>query len=459
MCYSLCVYIFLDDVKKNFIMSCFKVRYYMEIAQEQQEENIIEILSLIHKKYAGINSRLSDAELYYIAEYFIERDKYNEKKRTQAEMADKIISYAKGECVTEEDIITTDKYIQDNKLKIEEICNEVEKEVKEDKTEEDYHQKIKKYWKKYGFEYLNEGDENYIICVSKEQIGLKTKHADHKICIALSYHRSKGKIYLKIYNGFKISNSHVLQKFLSLVERNTKYYQTESMSKINIEKKFMEEANEFSECNEEDIEEQEKYKQFSRNALFSITDRENFGYFDKNIELKKIKYGDKNRPIAFSKDRKYRYIDIDLSKLSTTCLAEEHIDIIKKTPKIQNEIKKQLLINPKILHYLIIEQCSKIPSAQQDDIYEFGKTMLEQYLDIIKQTAEYLKDIKEISTICSTQEQIYEDYLKEIKNKNIKEIREEIEYKNAEIEKKINSLNKKEIINKEIKGQAENLSL
>lgn len=432
----------------------------MEMTQEQQEKNIIEILSLIHKKYSVINSRLSDAELYYMAEYFIERDKYNEKKRTKEEMADKIISYAKGECVTKEDIITTDKYIQDNKLKIEKICNKVEKEVKEDKTEEDYHQKIKKYWKKYGFEYLNAGDENYIICVSKEQIGLKTNHPDHKICIALSYYISEeGKIYLNISNGFKISNSHVLQKFLSLVERNTKYYQTESMSKINIEKKFMEEENEFLDHNEEGIEEQEKYKQFSRNALFSITDRNNFYFFEENIELKKIKYSDKNRPIAISKDGKYRYIDIDLSGLTTACLADEHIDIIKKTPKIQDEIKKQLLINPKILHYLIIEQCSKIPSAKQDDIYEFGKTMLEQYLEIIKKTAESLKDITEISTICSAQEQIYNDYLKEIENKNINDIRKEIECKNAEIEKKINSLNKKEIINEEIKGRAENLSL
>ena len=432
----------------------------MEMTQEQQEKNIIEILSLIHKKYSVINSRLSNAELYYIAEYFIERDKYNEKKRTKEEMANKIISYAKGECVTKEDIITTDKYIQDNKSRIEEICNKVKKEFEEDKTEEDYHQKIKKYWNKYGFEYLNEGDENYIICVPKEQIGLKTNHPDHKICIALSYDVSEeGKIYLNISNGFKISNSHVLQKFLSLVERNTKYYQTESMSKINIEKKFMEEENEFLEHNEEGIEEQEKYKQFSRNALFSITDRKNFYFFEENIELKKIKYSDKNRPIAISKDGKYRYIDIDLSELTTARLAKEHIDIIKKTPKIQDEIKKQLLINPKILHYLIIEQCSKIPSAKQDDIYEFGKTMLEQYLEIIKKTAESLKDITEISTICSAQEQIYEDYLKEIKNKNIKDIREEIEYKNAEIEEKINSLNKKEIINKEIKGRAENLSL
>ena len=221
----------------------------------------------------------------------------------------------------------------------------------------------------------------------------------------------------------------------------------------------MEEENEFLDHNEEDIAEQEKYKQFSRNALFSIIDRKNFYSFEENIELKKIKYSDKNRPIAISKDGKYRYIDIDLSELTTARLAKEHIDIIKKTPKIQDEIKKQLLINPKILHYLIIEQCSKIPSAKQDDIYEFGKTMLEQYLEIIKKTAKYLKDITEISTICSTQKQIYEDYLKEIENKNINDIRKEIECKNAEIEKKINSLNKKEIINKEIKGRTENLSL
>ena len=85
--------------------------------------------------------------------------------------------------------------------------------------------------------------------------------------------------------------------------------------------------------------------------------------------------------------------------------------------------------------------------------------MLEQYLEIIKKTAESLKDITEISTICSAQEQIYNDYLKEIENKNINDIRKEIECKNAEIEKKINSLNKKEIINEEIKGRAENLSL
>ena len=103
------------------------------MTQEQQEKNIIEILSLIHKKYSVINSRLSNAELYYIAEYFIERDKYNEKKRTKEEMANKIISYAKGECVTKEDIITTDKYIQDNKSRIEEICNKVKKNLKKTK--------------------------------------------------------------------------------------------------------------------------------------------------------------------------------------------------------------------------------------------------------------------------------------------------------------------------------------
>ena len=71
----------------------------MQNAVPLNENNVIEICALAKMRYPKINNRISDLEMYHLCQSFIFRDVYNKIHKTKKQFADKIISFAKGECV------------------------------------------------------------------------------------------------------------------------------------------------------------------------------------------------------------------------------------------------------------------------------------------------------------------------------------------------------------------------
>ena len=71
---------------------------------QQLKQNIYQICASAIDKYPNILKRMSNVELYYLCENFLERDKYNKQKRTTNETEEKLISFAKEECVDMNDI-------------------------------------------------------------------------------------------------------------------------------------------------------------------------------------------------------------------------------------------------------------------------------------------------------------------------------------------------------------------
>ena len=83
----------INDEKKND-----------NIANEQYNEQICQICASAIDNYPSILNRISNVELYYLCENFLARDKFNVKHRSNEETVNKLISFAKGECIDVDDI-------------------------------------------------------------------------------------------------------------------------------------------------------------------------------------------------------------------------------------------------------------------------------------------------------------------------------------------------------------------
>ena len=91
-----------DDVNNEMIINDDEKND--NIANEQYNKKICQICASAIDKYPSILNRISNVELYYLCENFLARDKFNVKHRSNEETVNKLISFAKGECIDVDDI-------------------------------------------------------------------------------------------------------------------------------------------------------------------------------------------------------------------------------------------------------------------------------------------------------------------------------------------------------------------
>ena len=88
--------------------------------REKYDNIIIKLCAKVHEKYPKINKRLSNVELYQLIEYFIERDNYNDAKRTEEETVLNVINYGGRECCDIDDVKEENAFCEKKLKKVEE---------------------------------------------------------------------------------------------------------------------------------------------------------------------------------------------------------------------------------------------------------------------------------------------------------------------------------------------------
>ena len=92
---------------------------------EKYDNIIIKLCAKVHEKYPKNNKRLSNVELYYLIEYFIERDNYNDAKRTEEQTVLNVINYGKHECCDIDDVKEENAFCEKKMKKVEETPNKL----------------------------------------------------------------------------------------------------------------------------------------------------------------------------------------------------------------------------------------------------------------------------------------------------------------------------------------------
>ena len=353
-------------------------------------KQICKICTYAINKYPSILKRMSSVELYYLCENFLARDKFNEKKRSNEEIVNKLISFAKGECIDVDDVkqlkltdfkpfeseariehnslheyehgFPKDQYYKDGTLAvpIQTLWQEEEKYIKQYKSST----KAKK---------LGEGGHSAIFAFNKSNI-LSTKHKDKSLAIAVSVY---GEHELNhIAYDYKVICSKIL---LSLFARQTKYY-TDFMMKVILAKKEInsglttEDMGTYSnllKATFKNISFIERNKEIARELFFSIADRKKINsippmpYIEGQTTENSLV---KNRML----DNNGKFIEIDLDVLEPMKeesfsklwrFVVEHEASFKlseiKLSEIFSNLKKNLTISPKLIAYHTLMELKK----------------------------------------------------------------------------------------------------
>lgn len=381
------------------------------------DDNISKICAKAIDIYPAILDRISSVELYYLCENFIERDKYNSKKRSENATALKLVSFAKGECADKKDI----------------------KELKQNKDNSFF---TKQHQNNNKLEKIGQGVEKTIFSINKQDL-FETKHQDKKIVFAVEKEKEQT-IQKDAYNAATISQ----KILLSLFARQTKYYTTFMMKEIK--QKNGKKRNQKQYDNE-------KNKEMARQLFFRMWDHDNL--YEYNIKIddfyktllsnknNNTQYKDVKHNILFD-DNSKKNIYIDLQYLEAVDL-HNFIDMYNllqqstmfKLKNIHSNFKKLLTINPKLIVFHTLMELKKydfphIAISQQmqrkeknNDFIQTkesleGELQLRTIIDNLtiyknlliqaKKNFEKIKDNDGIVTLCDKQIKIYNKYLENI---------------------------------------------
>lgn len=451
-----------DAIKTD---TSIKLRKNKMDATIEYEEQICQICASAIDKYPSILKRMSNVELYYLCENFLARDEYNDKKRSLQETADKLISFAKGECVDVDDVkqlkLTDFKPFEsearteyDSLRKYSFGFNEAQyyKDGNLAVPIQTLWQERKEYKKKYKSstkaKSLGNGEHSAIFAFNKSNI-LPTKHKDKTLAIAVSMY-GEHKLNHIAYD-YKVICSKIL---LSLFARQTKYY-TDFMMKAILAKKKMNSSltrndmktyNSLLEATFKNISLIERNKEIARELFFSIVDRTKInilpiypleGWTTENSLVQ-------NRML----DNNGKIIDIDLSKLDP--MEEEHFnalfDFVNKSnqfdlPAIYSNLKKDLTISPKLIAYHTLMELKKYNFKDFNDEKHANsiKKTLSTYRSLLSATKDNFATIdKDILAICEEQLKLYDDYIANIDKYTLKDFEKDFQEEQKNITKQIN---------------------
>ena len=383
--------------------------YCEEHKKKDKDLYVCKICAYAIDNYPSILNRISNVELYYLCENFLARDKYNNKKRTLQETADKLISFAKGECIDIKDAENISEI--NNNILDEEKCNN------------------------YGISKLGKGKE-------KDVYGIKKRHflssnKNNNIAFAIKHIERDNIICSKI--------------LLSLFARQTKYYNSFIMKEIQ-------EPITLDGLTHE-MQDNEKNKEIAREMLFSMYDLGNIwdysnadkAYeqmltykkaYDTNGKVIKNKHGPIGHNIMLGKDGKMIYID--LSYIHPRDNVQDIYDTIKESKfsfdKIISNLKKNLTINPKLIAYHALMQLKKykVKDFNDKEHANYIKYTLKTYQSLLSATKDNFAEIdKDVVKICEKQLKLYDDYIAKIDEYSLKDFEKDFQEEQKGITSKI----------------------
>ena len=389
--------------------------------------------------YPSILKRMSNVELYYLCENFLARDKYNNQKRTLQETADKLISFAKGECIDIDDVK------QLKSVNFQPFEQEAKKEDDIEKQHMNNRENTTQTKK------LGAGEYSKVYAFNKENI-LRTKHNNKQLAINLS---TDNKIDHLGYHSEKIC----IKILLSLFARQTKYYTDFIMKTVKGDKKINENHIIYQDeeyCDHiinaefQNISNNEKHKEIAREFLFSAFDHIHID------EIKKAGFWLTPNGLEFDQplrknrllDKNGKIIDIDLSPLEP--MTKEHFhelfQFVTKSKQVDcsaiySNLKKNLTISPKLIAYHALNELKKYDFKDFNDDKHANciKDTLKTYQSLLSATKENFKEIDaDIVKICEKQLTIYNEYLEKIDKYTLKDFENDFQQEQKQITSKIN---------------------
>ena len=392
--------------------------YCEEHKKKDKDLYVCKICAYAIDNYPSILNRISNVELYYLCENFLERDKYNNQKRSMQETADKLISFAKGECVNIKDAKNISKI--NNNILDEEKCNN------------------------YGIGKLGKGIERDVYGINKRHFLSSNKN--NNIAFAIKH----------IDNSEANSDDNIIcsKILLSLFARQTKYYNSFIMKEIQ-------EPITLDGLTHE-MQDNEKNKEIAREMLFSMYDLGNiwdysnadkayeqmltYGKaYDTNGKVIENKYGSIGHNIMLGKDGKMIYIDLGYVRPLSRNDVQGIYDIIKKSKfsfdKIISNLKKNLTIGPKLIAYHTLMELKKYKFKDFDDKEHANsiKYILGTYQSLISATKDnFAKIDKDVVEICEKQLKLYDNYIATINKYSLKDFENDFQQEQEQITSKIN---------------------
>ena len=421
------------------------------IANEQYNKKICQICASAIDKYPSILKRMSNVELYYLCENFLARDKFNEKKRSDKEIANKLISFAKGECVDWNDI---------KKLKENDNFDFLKNNIK------DKDKNIKE---------LGIGAEKAIFSLKKQHL-LPSKNENNNITFAIvngysNYFSAeqKGEIGYMAYDYFIICT----KILLSLFARQTKYYNTFIMKEIKCDKqlnckeidiRYKDDYIPLIEAEFENISNNEKHKEIARELFFGHFDHSSINsYTDRRHNSPNLEpYLHKNRML----DKNGKIIDIDLcwAKPVEKKDFDQILGFVRKTQafdlsEIFSNLKKNLTISPKMIAYHTLMELKKydFKDFNDDKHADCIKETLKAYQRLLSATKDNFAEIdKDVVKICENQLTIYNEYLEKIDKYSLKDFENDFQEEQKQITVEINKYSK---MKRTIKGMTKKTTI
>ena len=434
-------------------------------------------------KYPSILKRMSNVELYYLCENFLARDKYNNQKRSLQETADKLISFAKGECVDVDDVkqlksVNFQPFEQDARIEYDSL-REYQGGFSDAQYRKDgnltiplktLRQKEEEYMKEYKSstkaKKLGEGGHSAIFAFNKSNI-LPTKHKDKSLAIAVSVHNQHELNHVAYM--YEVICSKIL---LSLFARQTKYYTDFMMKAIlakkkmnSVTKKDMNTYDSLFEATFKNISFIERNKEIARELFFSIADRQKINSIPLYPDIEGMTSDSslvKNRML----DDNGKFIEIDLDVLEPMKekyfselwqFVVDHEASFKlseiKLSEIFSNLKKNLTISPKLIAYHTLMELKKYKFKDFNDEEHTNciKDTLRRYQSLLSATKDNFAEIdKDIVAICKKQLKLYDDYIAKIDEYSLKNFEEEFKQEQEQITSKINKYRSMSVI---IKGK------
>ena len=437
----------------------------------EYEEQICRICASAIDKYPSILKRMSNVELYYLCENFLARDKYNNQKRSLQETADKLISFAKGECVDVDDVkqlksVNFQPFEQDARIEYDSL-REYQGGFSDAQYRKDgnltiplktLRQKEEEYMKEYKSstkaKKLGEGGHSAIFAFNKSNI-LPTKHNDKSLAIAVSVHNQHELNHVAYM--YEVICSKIL---LSLFARQTKYYTDFIMKAIlakkkmnSVTKKDMNTYDSLFEATFKNISFIERNKEIARELFFSIADRKKInklpmcplkGYVTDSSLVKNRMLDDNGKIIEIDLDVLESMKEESFSELWQFVVDhEESFESSEiKLSEIFSNLKKNLTISPKLIAYHALMELKKYEFKDFNDKEHANciKDALRRYQSLLSATKDNFAEIdKDIVAICEKQLKLYDDYIAKIDEYSLKDFEKDFQEEQEQITSKINN--------------------
>ena len=398
-------------------------------------------------KYKSVLDRMTISELYYYVISILERDNFNQNKKTDQQIVQKVLNYAKQVCVDSKDAKKINAATKDLwKVK---TFEELKPFIEQNNL-----QVVNNQFDSNGMPIIGQGGGKIILSADKKNklFNVLTDKVDKQMLLNL---RVAG---MDDHYSRKMQAQKIL---LSAFARQTKYYGPFIMSMIE----GGQEPSKHHPAYDTPLGQNDLVKEKARTLFWDLWTFDgnalqypkDFAQLpDKNqnpfLDLhNKIIKGGKSYSIDigyfdFNEDKVTRNNDKQSIAKFVSTIVEPELTLVK------NEFKKMLMVPPEFVVLSAINQLEKFDfppttspgtNTQNDlNLAESIKYVMDNYVKLLEQAKTVFNE-QAITNICNNSIKAYQDYLKQIENKKTeKELKDFLAQKDAELEKAVNEVNK-----------------